>query len=101
MNDVARERVGSMLNPPHLGELICESMEDLGWDVMETAARLRCNRVSLSHLLNGKIGSITFVCPRNRGEDIAFRFGGLAAAAISRFCWIFGSASPACGLLSR
>ena len=56
MNDIASERVGPMLNPPHLGELICESMEDMGWDVTETAARLRCNQVSLSHLLNGKIG---------------------------------------------
>ena len=56
MNDIASERVGPMLNPPHLGELICESMEDMGWDVTETAARLRCSQVSLSHLLNGKIG---------------------------------------------
>ena len=26
MNDIAGERVGPMLNPPHLGELIRESM---------------------------------------------------------------------------
>ena len=28
MNDIASERSGPMLNPPHLGELICESMDD-------------------------------------------------------------------------
>lgn len=27
------ERVGLMLNPPHLGELIRESMEEVGWNV--------------------------------------------------------------------
>ena len=56
MNDNASERVGPMLNPPHLGELIGENMEVVGWDVTETAAQLGCNQVSLSHLLNGKIG---------------------------------------------
>ena len=34
------DRVGSMLNPPHLGELIRESMEEVGWTVTETASRL-------------------------------------------------------------
>ena len=56
MNDIACERVGPMLNPPHLGELIRESMEDMGWNVTETAARLRCERGTLSRLLNGKAG---------------------------------------------
>ena len=32
------EPVGPMLNPPHLGELIRESMEDTGWNVTEMAA---------------------------------------------------------------
>ena len=54
MNDVAGERIGPMLNPPHLGELIRESMDDLGWSVTETAARLGCESGTLSHLLNGK-----------------------------------------------
>ena len=48
--------VGPMLNPPHLGELIRESMEDVGWNVTETAARLGCERGTLSRLLNGKAG---------------------------------------------
>ena len=50
------QRVGPMANPPHLGELIRESMEDVGWSVTETALRLRCERGTLSRLLNGKAG---------------------------------------------
>ena len=50
------ERVGPMLNPPHLGELIRESMEEAGWNVTETSARLGCERGTLPHLLNGKAG---------------------------------------------
>ena len=49
-------RVGRSLNPPHLGELIRESMDDAGWNVTETAARLGCERGTLSRLLNGKAG---------------------------------------------
>ena len=56
MNDVASDRVGPMQNPPHLGELIRESMDDAGWNVTETAARLGCERGTLSRLLNGKAG---------------------------------------------
>ncbi len=56
MNDTASDRVCPMLNPPHLGELIRESMDDLGWNVTETAARLGCERGTLSRLLNGKAG---------------------------------------------
>ena len=56
MNDIADDRVGPMLNPPHLGELIRESMDDVGWGVTETAARLGCERGTLSRLLNGKSG---------------------------------------------
>ena len=41
MNDIVGDRVGPMPNPPHLGELIRESMDDVGWNVTETAARLR------------------------------------------------------------
>ena len=53
---MACERVGPMLNPPRLGELIRESMEEAGWNVTETAARLGCERGTLSRLLNGKAG---------------------------------------------
>ncbi|MDE2773269.1 MAG: HigA family addiction module antitoxin [Gemmatimonadota bacterium] len=56
MNDIASEQVGPMANPPHLGELIRESMDDVGWNVTETAARLGCERGTLSRLLNGKAG---------------------------------------------
>lgn len=56
MNDITNERVGPMLNPPHLGELIRESMDEIGWNVTETAARLGCERGTLSRLLNGKAG---------------------------------------------
>ena len=56
MNDTASQRVGPMLNPPHLGELIRESMDDVGWNVTEAAARLGCERGTLSRLLNGKAG---------------------------------------------
>ena len=40
MNDIASDRVGPMLNPPNLGELIGESMDDVGSNVPETAERL-------------------------------------------------------------
>ena len=50
------ESVFAMLNPPHLGELIRESMDEAGWNVTETAARLDCERGTLSRLLNGKAG---------------------------------------------
>ena len=56
VKDRDSERVGPMLTPPHLGELIRESMEETGWNVTETAARLRCERGTLSRLLNGKAG---------------------------------------------
>ena len=50
------DRVGPMLNPPHLGELIRESMEEVGWTVTEAASRLGCERGTLSRLLNGRAG---------------------------------------------
>ena len=56
MNNTDSDRVGPMLNPPHLGELIRESMDEVGWNVTETAARLGCERGTLSRLLNGKAG---------------------------------------------
>ena len=54
MNDIANDRVGPMLNPPHLGGLIRENMDEVGRNVTETAARLGCERGILSRLLNGK-----------------------------------------------
>ena len=45
-----------MLNPPHLGELIRESMDETGWTVTQAADRLGCERGTLSRLLNGKAG---------------------------------------------
>ena len=56
MNNTDSDRVGPMLNPPQLGELIRESMDEVGWNVTETAARLGCERGTLSRLLNGKAG---------------------------------------------
>ena len=56
MNDTACDRIGPMANPPHLGELIRESMDEVGWNVTETATRLGCQRGTLSRLLNGKAG---------------------------------------------
>ena len=56
MNNFANDRVGPMQNPPHLGELIRESMNDAGWNVTKTAAQLECERGTLSRLLNGKAG---------------------------------------------
>ena len=56
MNDIANDRGGAMQNPLHLGELIRESMDEVGWNVTETAERLGCERGTLSRLLNGKAG---------------------------------------------
>ena len=56
MNNTASDRVGPMVNPPHLGELIRESIDEAGWNETETAVRLGCQRVTLSRLLNGKAG---------------------------------------------
>ena len=56
MSNRENDRVGAMMNPPHLGELIRESMDEVGWNVTETAARLGCERGTLSRLLNGRAG---------------------------------------------
>ena len=56
MSDDDGERLGSMLNPPHLGELIRESMDEVGLTVTETASQLGCERGTLSRLLNGRAG---------------------------------------------
>ena len=56
MGDLSSHCVGPMPNPPHLGEPTHESMDDAGWNVTETAARLGCGRGMLSRPLNGKVG---------------------------------------------
>ena len=56
MSKIMDDRVGPMRNPPHLGELIRENMDEVGWNVTETAAQLGCERGTLSRLLNGKAG---------------------------------------------
>ena len=55
-DDPGRLCVGPMRHPPHLGELIRESMDEMGWSVTQTAERLGCERGTLSPLLNGKAG---------------------------------------------
>ncbi len=42
MNDIACDRVGRMQNPPHRVQPIRETMDDVGWNVTETVARLGC-----------------------------------------------------------
>ena len=54
MSDREAGRAGTMTNPPHPGELIRESMDEVGWSATETATRLGCERGTLSPLLNGK-----------------------------------------------
>ena len=44
MNENTSKCVGPMLNRPHLGELIRENMEEVGWNVTETVDRLHCER---------------------------------------------------------
>ena len=44
------------MNPPHLGEFVRERMDEVGWNVAETAVRLGCERGRLSRLLNGRAG---------------------------------------------
>ena len=56
MSESGSDRVGPMPNPPHFGEPIRENMEEVGWNVTETAARLGCERGTLSRLLNGEAG---------------------------------------------
>jgi len=56
MNDAGGGSARSMFHPPHLGELIRESMDEVGWNVTETAARLGCERGTLSRVLSGKAG---------------------------------------------
>ncbi len=45
-----------MTEPPHLGVLGHESMDEVGWNVTETTARLDCEGGTLSRFLNGGAG---------------------------------------------
>lgn len=56
MSNRENDHVVTMKNPPHPGELVRESMDDVGWNVTETATRLGCERGTLSRLLNGRAG---------------------------------------------
>ena len=56
MSEPEDDRVGPMLNPPHLGELIREGMNEVGWNIAELAGRLGCHRRTLSCVLDGKAG---------------------------------------------
>ena len=48
--------MATMYDPPHLGELIRESIDAEGWTVTGTAERLGVSRVALSRVLNGHAG---------------------------------------------
>ena len=63
------ERVRPMSSPPHLGELIRESIDEVGWTVGETAARLKCERGTLSRVLNGRAGVSTKMALALEGMD--------------------------------
>ena len=54
MNDADGVAARSTCHPPHLGELIRESMDEVGWNVTETAALLGCERGTLSRVLTGR-----------------------------------------------
>ena len=54
-SEIANNRVDPMANPPHLGELVHESLEEVGCNITETTTQLGCGRGALSRFLNGKI----------------------------------------------
>ena len=58
INDISKYSFRSDGEPPHLGELIRESMEDVGWSVAETATQLGCEQGTSyrTRHLNGKAG---------------------------------------------
>ncbi len=56
MNAHVHDRVGPMVDPPHLGELIREGMDEIGWNATETADRLGCRQGRLSKVLDGSSG---------------------------------------------
>ena len=68
MNDAGGEPAGPMLNPPHLGELIRERMDEVGWNVTETASRLGCERGTLSRLLTSLVALLLCAPGALRGQ---------------------------------
>ena len=52
------EPVRPMPRLPHLGDLIPESIEEVGWTMGETAARLKCGRGTLSRCPERQVGSV-------------------------------------------
>ena len=68
-NDVASERVGTVLNPTHLGELIRENMDDVGYNVTETATRRGCERgaVAPAERQGGRVGDHAAVVLEDSG----------------------------------
>ncbi len=102
MYGTAGERVDPMLNPPHLGELVCDSMND-GWNVSETAARPGCERRTLSRLLTCAIAVFLCapagmraqaVCPTPWQLEEVLRIGSLESTAC-RASWILRSGPTA------
>ena len=65
MNKSHDERVGPMLNPPRPGELIRESMEEMGSNVTETAARMRL--LGLAHRDHAREKP----CRKSRGRAVS------------------------------
>ena len=63
--------MATMYNPPHLGELIRESIEAEGWSVTETAERLGVGRVALSRVLNGHAGPRAVRPPKGSFADLS------------------------------
>ena len=72
--------MATMYDPPHLGELIRESIEAKGWTVVETAKRLDMGRVALSRVLNGHAG-----------------VSAVLALALERIGWSAGTQNTGCG----
>lgn len=55
MTDCTRsEHASPMLDRPHPGELVRESMDEVRWNVPEAGARARGVRDTLLRLLNGR-----------------------------------------------
>ena len=77
--------VHPMPNPPHLGELITESTNELDWNVTATAGWLGCERGTLPRLLNRAAGaSANMALARESGGVLRITGGGCRRATNSR-----------------
>ena len=75
MSEIVSDRVGPMQNSPHLGELIRKCMDDVGWNVTETAARLAavCASSAAAVLLDALAPARCTSTPRGRKRpDLRF-----------------------------